>query len=105
MENFSMTRQASNTEKAIDACDFAMLMFTSKTCNNCRYIEEIMMDFKKIGVPIFFLYLGKEEYMFKKYSIEATPTVVVLKDKEIIGHIAGEDHRQKYVHYLRYFNR
>jgi thioredoxin-related protein len=104
MENYS-----ERTEKVINSLlemkDFLMVMFTSALCNNCIYVQEILLEFRKNKVPVFFVEAVSINSVAKKYSVTVTPTVVVFKDKEIIAHIEGMQHRQRYVHYLRYFKR
>uniref|UniRef100_A0A7C3YPB1 Thioredoxin n=1 Tax=Geoglobus ahangari TaxID=113653 RepID=A0A7C3YPB1_9EURY len=67
------------------------IVFTSDSCPCCRIFEKIVIDGLKRKFPIEFelINVSKNPDLVEKYNIEIVPTLILVKDGEVIGGFMG----------------
>lgn len=67
------------------------IVFISDSCPYCRIFEKIVVDKlkRKFKIEFEFINISKNPDVVEKFNIEMVPTLILVKDGEVIGGFMG----------------
>ena len=76
-----------------------LLYFSSRWCVPCEQmkpvLDDVMKHYKKTQIKVKQIDVEDNDLIAKKFDVMALPTMIFLKDKEIVGQIVGVTSKAK----------